>query len=134
MKPDAENEAQETIQREDQGFVTLLTLPPSDAPVNGRRLKLKLAELFTEERWHIVVDMGQVAHIASTFLGTILGATITLRPRGGGIKFVGLQPSVTSVFRVTRMSRLFEVLVDRDDAVRSFGPTPPPAPGPEKLL
>ncbi len=109
------------IVRKDDGEITILVLPSSKEPCRGDELKQVLLGLHMENRHQIILDMSQVAIITSSFLGVLLGATNRTRPHNGNIKLFGLQPRVCTVFQLTRLARIYEIFVDLESAVKSFG-------------
>lgn len=115
------------IRREDRDDVTVLILPDSRIPFHGTDLSDRLFKLWDAERWRIVLDMHGVEQISSLLVGKLILAVNQVNGHGGTIKLVGLQPMVSSVFKMTRLSRILEIFDDVDSAVRSFGPPAAPS-------
>ncbi len=92
------------------------------------RATLKEAEGFKEtltediqSGWRkIVVDLSQCEFIDSTFLGALVVSLKKVTVLGGDLRLVGFQPSVHSMFELTRMYRVFEAYKTIDEAVSSF--------------
>ncbi len=118
------------IRREDRNDVTVLTLPESRIPFHGGDMSDRLFKLWDEQRWRIVLDMHGVEQVSSLLVGKLILAVNQVNSHGGGIKLVGLQPMVSSVFKMTRLARILEIFDDVDSAVRSFGPPSTPSPTP----
>ena len=68
----------------------------------------------------IVVDLASCEFIDSTFLGSLVVSLKKLTGLGGDLRLVGFQPSVHSMFELTRMYRVFESFKSSDEAVESF--------------
>ena len=68
----------------------------------------------------IVVDLASCEFIDSTFLGSLVVSLKKLTGLGGDLRLVGFQPSVHSMFELTRMYRVFETFKSSDDAVERF--------------
>lgn len=97
--------------------------------VNLGRATLKEAEEFkkilTEDIENgakkIVVDLSECEFIDSTFLGALVVSLKKVTALGGDLKLVGFQPSVHSMFELTRMYRVFEAFSSKKEAIESFG-------------
>lgn len=107
--------------KEVQGDVLVIT-------VNLFRATLKEAENFKntlvteiENGWKkIVVDLSYSEFIDSTFLGALVLSLKKVTSMGGDLRLVGFQPSVHSMFELTRMYRVFESFKTQEEAVNSF--------------
>lgn len=97
--------------------------------VNLSRATLKEAEEFKKilsgeidkGTRKLVVDLGECEFIDSTFLGALVVSLKKITALGGDLRLVGFQPSVHSMFELTRMYRVFEAFPTKADAVASFG-------------
>ena len=96
--------------------------------VNLTRATLKEAEEFKLTLLHdieegakkIVVDISECEFIDSTFLGALVVSLKKVTSLGGDLRLVGFQPSVHSMFELTRMYRVFESYKTKEEAVKSF--------------
>ncbi|MBS4033107.1 MAG: STAS domain-containing protein [Ignavibacterium sp.] len=96
--------------------------------VNLFRATLKEADNFKtnlvseiEQGWKkIVVDLSYCEFIDSTFLGALVLSLKKVTSQGGDLRLVGFQPSVHSMFELTRMYRVFESFKTQEEAVKSF--------------
>ncbi len=89
----------------------------------------------------VVVDLSGVAFAGSAALGNFVALHRLVRHDAGRIVFCNVDPTVSEVFRASKLESLFEFAVDRSDALRAIntqpaaqaaGPKPggaPPAPG-----
>ena len=68
----------------------------------------------------IIIDLGAVEFIDSTFLGVIVGSLKKVVKLNGDLKLVGFRPAVRSMFELTRLFRVFESYDDLQDAIKSF--------------
>jgi anti-anti-sigma factor len=97
--------------------------------VNLSRATLKEAEEFkkilTEDIENgarkIIVDLSDCEFIDSTFLGSLVVSLKKTTALGGDLRLVGFQPSVHSMFELTRMYRVFEAYQTKQEAIESFG-------------
>ncbi len=97
--------------------------------VNLSRATLKEAEEFKKilsdeidgGSKKLVVDLTHCEFIDSTFLGALVVSLKRVTSLGGDLRLVGFQPSVHSMFELTRMYRVFEAHPNKDEALKSFG-------------
>ena len=108
------------IEREDIGPVTVFTYGRETCLTDPEPLKEKCSDLIEHGRSQVVLDLGEVSVVTSMFLGGLIAITKALREEGGALKLVHLQPAVSSVMEMTRLSRIMEIFNDRETAVRSF--------------
>lgn len=107
--------------RETQDDILIIT-------VNLFRATLKEADSFKQtlvseidQGWKkIVIDLSYCEFIDSTFLGSLVVSLKKVTSLGGDLRLVGFQPSVHSMFELTRMYRVFESFKTQEEAVKSF--------------
>jgi anti-anti-sigma factor len=71
-------------------------------------------------RKQMIIDLTECEFIDSTFLGAIVVALKRISEYGGKIRLVGIQPTVQTMFQLTKMNRIFEIFETREDALQSF--------------
>lgn len=70
----------------------------------------------------IVLDLASVEFIDSTGLGTLVICFTSLRKAGGALKLLHLNRRNVELLVLTKLSTVFEVFQDEQDAVNSFYP------------
>jgi anti-anti-sigma factor len=116
-------------------FWDCLRLDP--APVQDLRKQVE-AHLHAKGRPELVVDLSGVSFAGSAALGNFVALQRSLRQHGGRIVFCNVDPTVTEVFRASRLESLFGFEADREAALRSIHEHPGPdsaekdAPRPER--
>jgi anti-sigma B factor antagonist len=73
-------------------------------------------------RARLVIDLGGVAKIDSTSLGTLLYAREELIRAGGGLALSGLNRAQMQAFVIAKLETVFDVYGSELDAVNSFFP------------
>jgi len=68
----------------------------------------------------IVLDLGEVTHIDSGGLGTLVGLYASARKIGGDIKLARLGRRAKEVLHITRLVTVFDVFDKAEDAIASF--------------
>jgi steroid delta-isomerase-like uncharacterized protein len=69
---------------------------------------------------HIVLDLGEVTHIDSGGLGTLVALYVSARKFGGNIKLANLRSRANEVLKITKLVTVFEVFDKTEDAIASF--------------
>ena len=82
-------------------------------------LKNAVTDLVKRERRSIVVDLEHVSFVDSTGLGAIVAA-LKLVGRDGELVVCGLNDSVSTLFKLTRMDKVFRCFSNRSDAVAAL--------------
>jgi steroid delta-isomerase-like uncharacterized protein len=82
-------------------------------------LRNLVKDLLNKSR-HIVLDLGEVTHIDSGGLGTLVGLYVSARRFGGNIKLAKVGGHANEVLQITKLVTVFEVFDKTEDAVASF--------------
>jgi anti-sigma B factor antagonist len=70
---------------------------------------------------NLVVDLSETTFIDSMTLGVLLGAVKRLRPSGGTVHVVCVDPHIRRVFEITLLDRVFSLHADRRTALDAGG-------------
>ena len=109
------------LNRRDRNGVTILEI--SGRLMGGpdaELLQKTLRDLVAEGRTRVVVDLGQVAWVNSSGLGTLIAAYTTLKDKGGSLKLLNVSRRIEQILAVTKLSTVFEAFSDEDQVVASF--------------
>lgn len=112
----------EIQQREREGIVILdLT---GELTVGGPAsvLREKLRQLAEANRNKIILNLAKVDFIDSTGLGAMVVCYTTLQKAGGRLVLLNLNRRQLELLVLTKLSTVFEVFEDEQDAVNSFFP------------
>jgi len=71
----------------------------------------------------IVLNLGGVDYMDSMGMGSLVGASASVRKQGGELKLLNLSSKVADVMQVTRLYTVFDIMTDEATAVKSFGPS-----------
>jgi anti-sigma B factor antagonist len=81
------------------------------------KLREALIELVQGGTFNIVVDMEQVEFLDSTGLGVLVGGLKRVRSHDGSMTLVCTQERLLKIFRITGLTRVFEIHPDVEAAV-----------------
>lgn len=83
----------------------------------GEELR-KLVE--SEPRIKLLLDFGNVDHLASAALGMLITLHKEVQAKVGTLKLANINKQIFQVFRITRLDRVFEIHNTSDDALAAF--------------
>jgi anti-anti-sigma factor len=101
------------------------------APVQALRTHYE-AHLKALGRPDVVVDLSGVGFAGSAALGNFVALQRLVRSKGGRIVFCEVDPTVSEVFRASKLDSLFEFVLDRAAAVQAISQRLPTAPAERK--
>jgi anti-sigma B factor antagonist len=85
-------------------------------------LRERIRELSEGGRNNVILDLASVDYIDSTGLGGLVISYSTLKRAGGALKVLNLSKRNIELLVLTKLSTVFEVFNDEQDAVNSFFP------------
>ena len=112
----------EIQQREREGIVIL--------DLDGRlvvgeavsSLRERVRELLDAGHTHLILNLGAVDYIDSTGLGGMVICFTSAQKAGGALKIVNLSRRNVELLVLTKLTTVFEIFSDEQDAVNSFFP------------
>jgi anti-sigma B factor antagonist len=109
-------------EREREGVVILdvkgrLTVGPAASAVRDR-----ITTLMGAGKIQVVINLEHVDYIDSTGLGTLVICFTSLQKAKGGLKLLNLNKRNLELLLLTKLSTVFELFNDEQDAINSFFP------------
>jgi anti-sigma B factor antagonist len=114
--------ALEIRRREKEGVVILDLSGPLTVGEPASRIRQALHDLLAQGRKNVVLNLQEVDYIDSTGLGAMVVCYTTLRKAGGALKLLNLNRRNIELLVLTKLSTVFEIFSDEQDAVNSFFP------------
>lgn len=101
---------------------------PEIVASNARVLKEQILSVLTDTHKAIELDLSQTTFIDSTGLGVLISLDKAVRARKGVVRLLYPTNSVMTVLELTRLHRVFEVVLRETESapVQRISPTPPP--------
>lgn len=87
---------------------------------DGVAVRRKIHDLAAANVKHVVIDLGDVQHINSAGLGSLVAALTTMRKSGGDIRLARVGRHVQNIFVITRLVRIFETYDTVEEALKAF--------------
>lgn len=112
-----------TIQEREREGILILDLKGrltagEEAGILRERLRAEVAA----GRINVILNLAEVDYIDSTGLGTMVICYTSLQKAGGALKLVNLNRRNIELLVLTKLSTVFEIFNDEQDAVNSFFP------------
>ena len=112
-----------TIRQRERESVTILELQGSlGVGEAASMLRDKLRDLLAANRRNVVLDLGGVSYVDSTGLGAMVVCFTQLQKSGGRLVLLNLKRRQLELLLLTKLSTVFELFDDEQDAVNSFFP------------
>jgi anti-sigma B factor antagonist len=112
----------EIQQREREGVVILDLTGEMTVGPPAAALREKLRELAESGRTRVILNLAGVDYIDSTGLGAMVVCYTTMQKLGGKLVLLNLRRRQLELLVLTKLSTVFEVFDDEQDAVNSFFP------------
>jgi anti-sigma B factor antagonist len=100
------------------GEVDLYTAP---------EFKERMVDLIKHGKTRLVIDLSSATFIDSTTLGVLVGGVKRLRPVGGTMALVCTDASITKIFEITGLDRVFPIHGSREEALEAVASGEPAA-------
>lgn len=81
-----------------------------------------ILEALKEEKKNVILNLEEVEYIDSTGLGSMVICYTTLQKAGGALKLLKLNKRNIELLVLTKLSTIFEIFNEEQDAVNSFFP------------
>ena len=88
------------------------------------KLREKLINLVESGSYHLIIDMEAVEFLDSTGLGVLVGGLKRVRAHDGWIDLVCTQGRILRIFRITGLSRVFNIYDSVVDAIAAHEAPP----------
>ncbi|MFH1752686.1 MAG: STAS domain-containing protein [Candidatus Omnitrophota bacterium] len=84
------------------------------------QFKKAFDRLIREKGAKVIINMEKVGYIDSSGLATLVELLKNFRKIGAPLKLVSLSAKVKSLFEITKLEKLFDILEKEEEAVQAF--------------
>jgi anti-sigma B factor antagonist len=112
----------EISEREREGIVLLDIKGRIVAGEESGIFRTEFERLNTEEKANVILNLAHVDFIDSTGLGAMVVCASNMKRAGGKVKLLDLNKRNIELLVITRLTTVFELFDDEQDAVNSFFP------------
>jgi anti-sigma B factor antagonist len=75
------------------------------------------------ERIKLVLDFGNVKFLSSAVLGLLIRISKKTYENGGQLKLCSIDPKIYQIFKITRLTKIFDICKDIESSLESFSQT-----------
>jgi anti-sigma B factor antagonist len=68
----------------------------------------------------VLISFGNVDHLSSAALGTLITINNRIRNKGGQLRLANIDPQIYEVFVITKLNKLFQIHDSDEEALGSF--------------
>jgi len=72
------------------------------------------------QRINLVLDFKNVQFLSSAVLGLLIRVSKRVYERDGQLRLCNISPRIYEIFKITRLTNIFEICSDQDDALLSI--------------
>jgi anti-sigma B factor antagonist len=112
----------EISQREHEGIAVLDLNGRVTAGVEATVFRERIDALQEAGKVNVILNMAEVDYVDSTGLGALVMLATRLRKDGGNIKLLNVNRRNIELLVMTKLSTIFELFDDEQEAVNSFFP------------
>jgi len=87
-------------------------------------LRDRINQLVDEGRVNILVNLKEVTYVDSCGIGVLVAKYVSLRRKGGDLRFVNLTPRSRRLLEITKLMGIFRIFDSEEEAVASFSTEP----------
>ena len=107
--------------RQKEGITILSLKGRITAGAEASALRDRMKEIAAEPA-RVILDLAGVDYVDSTGLGSLVISFTTLRKAGGELKLLNLSRRNIELLVLTKLTTVFEIFTDEQDAINSFFP------------
>jgi len=98
-------------------FTSTMILDEGNITEIGNTLNAMIDEVSNPK---LLLDFANVDHLSSAALGMLINANNRIKNRNGQLRLTNIRPQIYEVFVITKLNKLFRILPDRTEALKSF--------------
>jgi len=80
-----------------------------------------ICDLLSKGQKQILLNLDAVDHIDSMGLGSLVGASVSVRKQGGELKLLNLPNKVADLMQITKLYTVFDIMTSEAAGVKAFG-------------
>ena len=83
-------------------------------------IKKQFDKLIGSKTPKIIVNLTKVTYVDSSGLATLVEILKNMRSYGGRLRLSNMSPKIKSLFEITKLEKLFEIIASEEDAISTF--------------
>lgn len=105
------------VETTDEGSAVVIAVHGQADLHTAPELRAAITEALDAGARGLVIDLSEATFIDSMTLGVLLGAVKRLRPSGGKVTVVCVDPHIRRIFEITLLDRVFSLHTERSEAI-----------------
>jgi anti-sigma B factor antagonist len=83
-------------------------------------IKKSFDKLLSARTPKVIINLSKVTYVDSSGLATLVEILKNMRSYGGKLRLSNLSAKVRSLFEITKLEKLFEIIANEEEAVSTF--------------
>lgn len=83
-------------------------------------IKKAFDKLISSKTPKMVINLSKVTYVDSSGLATLVEILKNMRSYGGRMRLSNMSPKIKSLFEITKLEKLFEILASEEEAISTF--------------
>jgi len=83
-------------------------------------IKKAFDKLISQKAPRVVISLANVTYVDSSGLATLVEILKNMKSYGGKLRLTSLSPKIKSLFEITKLEKLFEIMSNEEEAVSTF--------------
>jgi anti-sigma B factor antagonist len=83
-------------------------------------IKKSFDKIISSKTPKLVINLSRVTYVDSSGLATLVEILKNMRSYGGRMRLACMSPKIKSLFEITKLEKLFEILADEETAISNF--------------
>lgn len=83
-------------------------------------IKKNFEKILARKAPKIVINFSKVTYVDSSGLATLVEILKGMRTYGGKMRLSNLSPKIKSLFEITKLEKLFDIMADEAEAIADF--------------
>ena len=83
-------------------------------------VKKAFDKLISQKTPKIVINLSRVTYVDSSGLATLVEILKNMRSYGGRMRLASMSSKIKSLFEITKLEKLFEIMADEETAISNF--------------
>ena len=108
------------VRVETKGDITICHLDGEININSSPDIKKSIDKLIAKKAPKIIVNLSKVSYVDSSGLATLVEILKNMRVYGGRLRLTNMAPKIKSLFEITKLEKLFEIMADDAAATTNF--------------
>lgn len=83
-------------------------------------IKKSFDKLIAARTPKIIINLSKVTYVDSSGLATLVEILKNMKAYGGRLRLTNMSSKIKSLFEITKLEKLFEIMADEADAISTF--------------